>query len=825
MADKKPKAVASKVDVDAVEGTTVLPLMPLRNLVIFPGMIQSLAVGRPKSLALTQQVAMTEGKTMLVTAQRETEEEDPTFEGIFHVGCTARILKLLKMPDGTQTTIIQGITRAEIVEQTQADPYMMVRCRVLKDVIEPGKQLDALVLNARQLVKRLTELSSEVPDEAAVVVNNLQDPGQIADFLIANLKLNADRKQMFLDELNVRRRLEKATRVMTQELEVLELAGQIQANVKTSIDKSQREYYLREQMKAIQRELGVEDERARVVGDLRDRLKAAALPKDVQKEADRELQRLESIPLASPDFNVTRTYLDYVAELPWSKSTHSRIDIVEAERVLDADHFGLARVKKRIIEYLAVRKLKDDMKGPILCLAGPPGVGKTSLGRSIARATGRHFIRMSLGGVRDEAEIRGHRRTYVGALPGRVIQELRKSQANDPVFMLDEVDKLGQDSRGDPTSALLEVLDPEQNSTFTDHYLDVPFDLSRVLFIATANVLDAIPAPLRDRMEVISLPGYTEQEKLEIARRYLVGKTLHSHGLKRSQVKFSIAALREIISHYTREAGVRSLERQIAAVVRGLAREFAADEKKKSVTITPKEVEQFLGAREYIPEIAERTSVPGVATGLGWTPVGGDILFIEVTSMKGSGQLIITGQLGAVMRESAQTALSYVRSRAAELGISAGVMSGIDVHVHVPAGAIPKDGPSAGVAIFSAMVSLFTGRVIHHDTAMTGEITLRGMVLPVGGIKEKVLGAARAGIKHIVLPDRNRKDLEEVPAEVLKKTRFDFVNRMEELLPLVLEKDRRPSPGTKRTSAEEAEEPAKVHDALTLDVEPPEPRH
>ncbi len=824
MAEKPNKRKKKAAQTEPAKELQTLPLMALRNLVIFPGMIQSLAVGRPKSLALTQQVAMTEGKLMLVTAQRETEDEDPAFEGIFHVGCTARILKLLKMPDGTQTTIIQGVARAEILELTQSDPYMMARCRTMKDVIEPGKQLDALILNARQLVKRLTELSNEVPDEAAVVVNNLQDPGQIADFLIANLKLNADRKQLFLDELNVRRRLEKAIKVMAQELEVLELAGEIQANVKTSIDKSQREFYLREQMKAIQRELGVEDERARVVADLKDRLTSAQLPDEVQTEADRELMRLESMPTASPDFNVTRTYLEYIADLPWSKSTHHQMDIEIAEKVLDEDHYGLQRVKKRIIEYLAVRKLKDDMKGPILCLVGPPGVGKTSLGRSIARATGRHFIRMSLGGVRDEAEIRGHRRTYVGALPGRIIQDLRKSGANDPVFMLDEVDKLGQDFRGDPTSALLEVLDPEQNSTFTDHYLDVPFDLSRTMFIATANVIDAIPAPLRDRMEVITLPGYTEQEKLEIARRYLVPKTLEGHGLKRSQVKFSVPALRELVNHYTREAGVRNLERQVAAVVRGLAREFAADASKKNAKVTPAEVEQYLGAREYLPDVAERTSVPGVSTGLGWTPYGGDILFIEVTSMKGSGQLIITGQLGAVMRESAQTALSYVRSRAEELNITPSTLSGIDVHVHVPAGAIPKDGPSAGVAIFIAMTSLFTGRIVHHDTAMTGEITLRGMVLPVGGIKEKVIGAARAGIKHIILPDRNKKDLEEVPPEVIKKTRFSFVQRMEDLMPLALEEERRISPGTKHTAADNPPE-AESHDAMTLDAKGQRSRH
>jgi len=765
-----------------------LAMMPLRNLVIFPGMMQSLAVGRHKSLALTQRAAMSESKQFFVAAQKDTDEEDPGFEAVYHTGCVVRILRLKQEADGTQTTLVQGVARARVVRLVADDPYFEVEVETLHDVLERGKQLDALVLTARQMIQQMVALSSQVPDEVAVVAQNLQDPGQIADFIVANLNFDADKKQPFLEELNVRRRLEKATELISQELAVLELAGKIQANVKTSINKTQRDYFLREQLKAIQQELGVDDERSRLIAELRQKLDEAGLPDEVRKEADRELLRLEAMPPQAPDFNVARTYLEYLADLPWKKSTHEPVDIARARRILDEDHWGLEKVKKRILEFLSVGKLRDDMRGPILCLAGPPGVGKTSLGRSIARATGRKFIRMSLGGVRDEAEIRGHRRTYVGALPGRIIQEIRKAEANDPVFMLDEVDKLGADWRGDPTSALLEVLDPEQNSTFTDHYLDVPFDLSKVLFITTANVLDTIPAPLRDRMEILTLPGYTENEKLQIAKRYLVPRTLENHGLVRRQLRLTDAALRRIIRHYTHEAGVRNLEREMAAVCRGVARQISESGKlTKRTVVRPADLEEYLGPEQYVPEVAERTRVPGVATGLGWTPVGGDILFIEATDMRGSDKLILTGQLGNVMQESAQTALSYVRSRAADLGIDAAALIHRDIHVHVPAGAIPKDGPSAGIAIFTAIVSLLTGRHVKNHVAMTGEITLRGMVLPVGGIKEKVLGAARAGIKTVILPERNARDIGEVPAEVRDKMKFLLVKRMEEILPLALE--------------------------------------
>jgi ATP-dependent Lon protease len=778
----------SKPSVAETPARMTLALMPLRNLVIFPGMMQSLAVGRHKSLALTQRAAMSESRQFFAAAQKDTDEEDPGFEAVYHTGCVVRILRLKQEADGTQTTLVQGVVRARVVRLVTDDPYFQVEVETLHDALERGKQLDALVLTARQMISQMVSLSSQVPDEVAIVAQNLQDPGQIADFIVANLNFDADKKQPFLEELNVRRRLEKATELISQELAVLELAGKIQANVKTSINKTQRDYFLREQLKAIQQELGVDDERGRLIAELRQRLDEAQLPDEVRKEADRELMRLDSMPPQAPDFNVARTYLEYLADLPWKKSTHDPVDIARARRILDEDHWGLEKVKKRILEFLSVGKLRDDMRGPILCLAGPPGVGKTSLGRSIARATGRKFIRMSLGGVRDEAEIRGHRRTYVGALPGRIIQEIRKAEANDPVFMLDEVDKLGADWRGDPTSALLEVLDPEQNSTFTDHYLDVPFDLSKVLFITTANVLDTIPAPLRDRMEIIALPGYTENEKLQIAKRYLVPRTLENHGLLRRQLSLTDAALRRIIRHYTHEAGVRNLEREMASVCRGVARQISESGKlNKRTVVGPTDLEEYLGPEQYVPEVSERTRVPGVATGLGWTPVGGDILFIEATDMRGSDKLILTGQLGNVMQESAQTALSYVRSRAADLGIDATALMHRDIHVHVPAGAIPKDGPSAGIAIFTAIVSLLTGRHVKNHVAMTGEITLRGMVLPVGGIKEKVLGAARAGIRTVILPERNARDIGEVPAEVRDKMKFLLVTRMEEILPLALE--------------------------------------
>ncbi len=761
--------------------------MPLRNLVIFPGMVQSLAVGRAKSLELTQQAAKTDENIFFVSAQKDTADEDPRFNATYRTGCIVRILKLTKMPDGTQTTVIQGISRARVRKLVSDSPYFTVEVTPLADKMEPGKELDALVVTARQLMSKLIAMSPQIPDEAALVVNNLEEPGQIADFVIANLNYNADRKQPFLEELNVRRRLKKTTELLSHEIELLELAGRIQDNVKTSMDKTQREYYLREQLKAIQQELGIQDERGQILDELRRRLDGANLPPEVAQETDRELQRLEAMSLQSPEFHVGRGYLEYLGDLPWARSTRGPVEIDKARRILDADHYGLEKIKQRILEFLAVRKLRQDARGPILCFVGPPGVGKTSLGQSIARATGRRFVRMSLGGLHDEAEIRGHRRTYVGAMPGRIIQEMRKVGANDPVFMLDEVDKVGADWRGNPTSALLEVLDPEQNATFTDNYLGVPFDLSKTMFVTTANVIDTVPAPLRDRMEVIALPGYTENEKLQIARRYLVPRNLESHGLKKSQLRINASGLREIIRHYTREAGVRNLEREISAVCRGVARRIAeGKDAVPKISIKEPDVEEYLGPARFLPDVAERTSVPGVATGLGWTPVGGDILFIESTSMQGTGKLILTGQLGDVMRESAQAALSYIRSKASDLAVEPQVLRGKDIHVHVPAGAIPKDGPSAGVTIFTSMFSLVSGRPVRSNVAMTGEITLRGMVLPVGGIKEKVLAASQAGIRTVILPERNAKDLGDIPPEIRKKTTFHFVKRMEEVLPLAL---------------------------------------
>jgi len=616
---------------------------------------------------------------------------------------------------------------------------------------------------------------------------NLEEPGALADLIASILNIPLEDKQTLLETLDVKARLEKANLFLTKELSVLELSSKIQSQVREGIDKSQREYFLREQLKAIQKELGEKDERTVEIEELRQRLTQAKLPPEAMKEGERELDRLAKMPPAAAEYTVSRTYLEWLIDLPWAVSTADNLDISQAQKVLDEDHYDLEKVKKRILEYLAVRKLKADMKGPILCFVGPPGTGKTSVGKSIARALGRKFIRMSLGGVRDEAEIRGHRRTYVGALPGRVIQGIRKAGSNNPVFMLDEIDKLGMDFRGDPSAALLEVLDPEQNYAFSDHYIDVAFDLSKVMFITTANILDPIPPALRDRMEVLDLPGYTEEEKLKIAKEFLVPKQLEAHGLTDTHIKFEDGAIRRLTLEYTREAGVRNLEREIANICRAVAKRVAEGQEGLAI-IRAEDVPAYLGPVKFFSEVAERTSEPGVATGLAWTPTGGDILFVEATRMKGRKTFSLTGQLGEVMKESAQAALSYVRARAKALKIPEDFFDHSDIHIHVPAGAIPKDGPSAGVTMFTALTSLLTGRPVRSDVALTGEITLRGLVLPVGGIKEKVLAANRAGITTVILPKRNEKDLEEVPEEVKKRMKFHFVQRMDEVIDLALQK-------------------------------------
>jgi ATP-dependent Lon protease len=763
----------------------ILPMLPIRNIVVFPGTVMPLNVGRPKSKALLDEVMPGE-KIIGVCTQKNAEVEDPQYPDLHSVGVACVILKLFKLPDGNQSIIVHGLARFRLLSLEQTDPFATGRIEVLEDTLVPGPSLDALVASVRQQANRVIELSPNTPDEAQQVLNSITNPSALADFLAANLQADTIDKQQMLEELDVEKRLRMIASKLATQLDVLELQSKIQSQVKENIDKSQRRYYLQEQLKAIRKELGEGDAGGGSEVDLlRTKLEAAKPPELVMKEATRELGRLEGIPSASPEYGVIRTYLQIISELPWAVETTDKIDLPEARAVLDRDHHDLDKVKRRIIEYLAVRKLKPEGGGAILCFVGPPGVGKTSLGKSIAEAMGRKFIRVALGGVRDEADIRGHRRTYIGSMPGRIIAELRKAGTRNPVMMLDEIDKLGADFRGDPASALLEVLDPAQNHTFTDHYLDVPFDLSKVMFIATANTMDTVPGPLRDRMEVIEIPGYTETDKLSIARRYLVPRQLEAHGISPKQVKFLDPALRWIIEGYTREAGVRNLERNVGAVCRAIAADIVGGKAEK-VTVDRDTVSKVLGPRRFEPELASRTSVPGVATGLAYTPVGGEILFIEATRFAGKGAITLTGQIGDVMKESATAAFSLIRSRAESLGISAKLLAESDIHIHIPAGAIPKDGPSAGVAMFTALASLLLNRPVRHDVAMTGEITLRGLVLPIGGLKEKTLAAKRAGIKEVIVPKRNEKDLPDIPDEVKKSLKFNFVETVDDVLKVAL---------------------------------------
>jgi ATP-dependent Lon protease len=701
------------------------------------------------------------------------------------------ILKLFKLPDGNQSIIVHGLVRFRLLSIDQTDPFAMGKIEVLEDIVNPGPALDALVASVRQQANRVIELSPNTPDEAAQVLNSINTPSALADFLAANLpseKGDISEKQKLLEEVDVEKRLRLIAARLATQLDVLELQTKIQSQVKENIDKSQRRYYLQEQLKAIRKELGDSDSGpgGSEIDVLRTRLEAAKLPELIMKEAMRELSRLESIPNASPEYGVIRTYLQILSELPWTTETVDKIDLREARKILDRDHHDLDKVKRRIIEYLAVRKLKPEGGGAILCFVGPPGVGKTSLGKSIAEAMGRKFIRVALGGVRDEADIRGHRRTYIGSMPGRIIAELRKSGTRNPVMMLDEIDKVGNDFRGDPAAALLEVLDPAQNHTFTDHYLDVPFDLSHVLFIATANTMDTVPGPLRDRMEVIEIPGYTNADKLDIAKTYLVPRQLDANGVLPKQARFKDDALSWIIEGYTREAGVRNLERQIGSVARSIAADIV-DGKTGKVVIDREKVTKILGPRRFDPELASRTSVPGVATGMAYTPVGGEILFIEATRMPGKGAITLTGQIGDVMKESATAAYSLIRSRAQSLGIDPKLLAESDFHIHVPAGAVPKDGPSAGVAMFTALASLMLNKPVHRDVAMTGEITLRGLVLPIGGLKEKTLAAKRAGINQVIVPRRNEKDMPDIPPEVRQTLKFHFVDNIDQVLKAALD--------------------------------------
>ena len=775
-----------------------LPILPIRNIVVFPGTVMPLNVGRPKSKALLDEV-MPGDKIIGVVTQRNPDTEDPQVADLQATGAICMILKLFKLPDGNQSIIVHGLARFRLLQQVHNQPFTTARIQILEDSVAPGTELDAMVNSVRQQANRVIELSPNVPDEAAQVLGTITDPSALADFLAANLQAEIADKQRMLEELDVGQRLQMLAARLATQLDVLELQNKIQNQVKENIDKSQRRYYLQEQMKAIRKELGEGEGGAGAseVEQMRQRLEAAKLPEGVMKEANRELLRLEAIPSASPEYGVIRTYLQILSELPWSVTTPDKLDLKEARKILDRDHHDLEKVKRRIIEYLAVRKLKPEGGGAILCFVGPPGVGKTSLGKSIAESVGRKFIRVALGGVRDEADIRGHRRTYIGSMPGRIIAEIRKAGSRNPVMMLDEIDKLGADFRGDPSSALLEVLDPAQNHTFTDHYLDVPFNLADVLFIATANTMDPVPAALRDRLEVIEIPGYTENDKMHIAKRYLVPRQLDTCGLTTKQVTFESDALHWIIEGYTREAGVRNLERTIGSISRSVAADVVG-EKYTQTTISKDRVSQILGPRKFEPELAARTSVPGVATGMAYTPVGGEILFIEATNMPGKGHITLTGQIGEVMKESATAAFSLVRSRAANFGIDPKVFAESDFHIHVPAGAVPKDGPSAGVAMFSALASLLLNRPVHHDMAMTGEITLRGLVLPIGGLKEKTLAAKRAGIKQVLVPKRNEKDLPDIPAEVRKTLKFYFVSNIDEVLKLALEPARTPAKSGKK---------------------------
>jgi ATP-dependent Lon protease len=692
---------------------------------------------------------------------------------------------MIRELDGSQRVIVQGVSRMKVREYIQREPYYKARSEVIDEGVVQGVEIDALMMNLKNLFQRAVELAPYLTSELGTMVSNIKSPAILADLIASNLNISTAEKQGILETFDIRERLTKVHLFLNKEVQVLELGNKIQSQVKEDMDRTQREYYLREQLKAIKKELGELDEHSSEIKELKEKIKKAKMPPEALAAAEKELDRLAKIPPASAEYTVARTYLDWLAELPWSDTTEDNLDIDNAQKTLDEDHYDLEKVKKRILEYLAVRKLKADMKGPILCFVGPPGVGKTSLGKSIARTMGRKFIRISLGGVRDEAEIRGHRRTYVGALPGRIIQGVKKAGSNNPIFMLDEVDKIGMDFRGDPSSALLEVLDPEQNFSFSDHYIDVNFDLSKVMFITTANVLDTIPPALRDRMETLELPGYSEDQKMMIAKEFLISKQINEHGLSTEFIEFQDAALQVIISSYTREAGVRNLEREIATICRGVAKDVARGVMEK-VVIGPESLHKYLGPVKFFLEVAERTSNPGVATGLAWTPTGGDIIFVEATKMRGEKGLTLTGQLGDVMKESAQAALAYVRSKSKELGIEEDFFEKNDIHIHVPAGAIPKDGPSAGVTMFIALTSLLTNKPVRNDVAMTGEITLRGLVLPVGGIKEKVLAGMRAGIRTIILPKRNEKDLEEIPEHIRNQMNFKFIQRMDEAIELAL---------------------------------------
>ncbi|NLC55917.1 MAG: endopeptidase La [Armatimonadetes bacterium] len=755
----------------------VLPVIPLRdNQVVFPRNMLPLFVGRDKSIR-----ALEQGRQVLLIAQRDCDVEEPEPGDLYTIGTVAEVMQIFRLPEGAVRIVIEGLARARVHAYVQDEPFLVAQVQLLDEPVDEGIELQALMRSVCRQYEEIVNLDRNVPPELLQGIKHIEDPAELSDQIAPNLPVKTETKQNLLETLSPRERLEKLTGILQHEAEILHIERDIRMRVDKEISDSQREFYLRERLKAIQQELGERDERTSEVEEFRQKIAAAGMPQEVSERALKEVDRLEKMPFATPEAVVVRTYLDWLVALPWAIKTEDRLDVAEAEQVLDEDHYGLVKVKERVLEFLAVRKLTSQMKGPILCFVGPPGVGKTSIGKSIARALGRKFVRVSLGGIRDEAEIRGHRRTYIGSMPGRIIQAVRQTGSRNPVFMLDEVDKVGADFRGDPTAALLEALDPEQNGAFSDHYLEVPFDLSDVMFITTANLLDPIHPALKDRMEVIHFPGYTEGEKLEIARQFLVPKQREQHGLTSDGLHIGDDALLRLIREYTREAGVRNLEREIAAICRKVARRVATGET-GCVQVGADDVASYLGASKYRYGLAEERDEVAVAMGLAYTEFGGDVLPVEVNLMRGKGQLALTGQLGDVMKESAQAALSWLRARAPQLQISAEVFAETDIHVHVPAGAVPKDGPSAGITMATALASAFTNRAVRKDLAMTGEITLRGRVLPVGGVKEKILAAHRAGVRTVILPDENQKDLEEIPDNVRRDLRFCFVKQVEEVL-------------------------------------------
>jgi ATP-dependent Lon protease len=765
-----------------------LPVLPLRDTVTFPHTLTPLAIGQPRSIQLVNDVLGGE-RMLAMVASRDPEVDEPGPDELHDVGVAGTVARMIKVPDGSLRILVQGGVRVKLGGFVATEPYLVARIGELPDVAEESPEIEALARNVQHTFGEIIQQVPYLPEELQIAIANVDDPAELTWMIAGALRIKTDEKQELLAEPHVAKRLRRLSELLARETELLAIGSRIQSQVQSEMEKGQREYFLRQQLKAIQEELGEVDEQQAETAELRDQIEAAELPEHVRKQAERELERFERLPPQAAEHGVIRTYLEWILSLPWSKSTEDHIDLKESRAVLDRDHYDIDRIKDRIIEFLAVRKLKPDARSSILCFVGPPGVGKTSLGRSIAAAIGREFERISVGGVRDESEIRGHRRTYIGAIPGTIIRALRDAGANNPVLMIDEIDKMGADFRGDPSSAMLEVLDPEQNTAFRDHYLDLPFDLSNVMFITTANQLEPIPPPLRDRMEVIQLAGYTEEEKLEIAKRYLVPRQIERNGLTPGKIDFTEPALELIIEGYTREAGVRNLEREIGSVARKVAREYAEGTRTRKRIIRPKQVTELLGKRKFLSEVARRTDEPGVATGLAWTPVGGDVLFVEATAFPGDGKLQITGQLGDVMKESAAAALSYVKANAGRWGsdVPEDWFRTNDIHVHVPAGAVPKDGPSAGITMVTALVSLVTGRPVRSDTAMTGEVTLTGQVLPIGGLKEKSLAAQRAGITRVVAPKLNEGDLDEFPAHLMDDIEFVFVDSVDRVLDEALE--------------------------------------